>query len=80
MDTNESKIEDQVLPEDVDEGIKLIAFRDYSLAQINYCIETQDNTGAWRWSLEQKRTVNDLKYLQFKKIDSERKMKNEKGN
>ena len=75
MHNIELNIEDLFLPEDVDEGIKLIAFRDYSLAQINYCIETQDNTGAWRWTLEHKRTVNDLEFLQFKKSDSERKMK-----
>ena len=75
MNIKETSIEDEFLPEDVDEGIKLIAFRDYSLAQINYCIETQDNTGAWRWTLEHKRTVNDLEFLQFKKSDSERKMK-----
>jgi len=80
MHINELNIEDQVLPEDVDEATKLMLWRNYCIAQMNYCIETQDNKGTRHWSLDHQRAVNDLKYLQFKKSDSERKMKNEKGN
>ena len=80
MNINESKIEDQVLPEDLEEAITLIMFRDYCIVQMNYCIETQNYKGVRYWSLDHQRAVNNLKYLQFKKIDSERKMKIEKGN
>ena len=71
----ESSIEDQALPEDLEEAITLIMFRDYCIAQMNYCIETQDYKGVRYWTLDHQRAVNDLKHLQFKKIDNERKMK-----
>jgi len=80
MHINETKIEDQVLPEDLEEAIALIMFRDHYLAQMNKCLNTQDNKGVRHWIFEYHQVENDLKYLQFKKIDSERKMKNEKGN
>jgi len=78
MNIVETNIEDEFLSEDVDEGIKLIAFRDYCIAEMNKCLNTQDFKGVRRWLLEHKRTVNDLEFLQFKKTDHERKMKIEK--
>jgi len=80
LNINESNTEEYILPSDVNEAITLIMFRDYCIAQMNYCIETQDYKGVRHWSLDHQRAVNDLKHLQFKKIDSERKMKNEKRN
>ena len=75
MHINESNTEEYILPNDVKEAVTLIMFRDYCIAQMNYCVETQDKKGARHWILEHKRTVNDLEFLQFKKTDSERKMK-----
>jgi len=75
MHINESNTEEYILPNDVKEAVTLIMFRDYCIAQMNYCVETQDKKGTRHWILEHKRTVNDLEFLQFKKTDSERKMK-----
>ena len=80
MHNIELNIEDLVLLEDVDEVYTLASWENYCLAQMNYCIETQDYKGVRHWILEHQRAVNDLKYLQFKKLDSERKMTIEKGN
>ena len=77
MLVNKLNVEDQVLPEDLEEANRLMAWGSYCIAQINYCIETQDNKGTRHWSLDHQRAGNDLKFLQFKKLDSERKMKNE---
>ena len=75
MHINESNTEEYILPNDVKEAVTLIMFRDYCIAQMNYCIETQDYKGVRYWTLDHQRAVNDLKHLQFKKIDNERKMK-----
>ena len=80
MNTNESKIEDEFLPEDLEEAYTLSFWRNYCIAEINKCLNMQDYKGVRYFSLELLRTVNDLEFLQFKKIDNERKMKNEKGN
>ena len=76
----ETSIEDEVLSEDLEEAYTLSSWKNYCIAQMNYCVETQDYKGTRHWTLEHQRSVNDLKYLQFKKIDSERKMKIEKRN
>ena len=80
MNIIETSIEEQVLPTDLEEAYTLASWKNYCLAQMNYCIETQDYKGVRHWILEHQRAVNDLKYLQFKKLDSERKMTIEKGN
>jgi len=72
MHINESNTEEYILPSDVNEAITLIMFRDYCIAQMNYCIERFDGKGMRHWVLEYQRSVNDLKHLQFKKIESER--------
>jgi len=80
MHINELNIEDQVLLEDVDEATTLMLWRNYCILQLDKCLNTQDYKGARHWTLDHQRAVNDLKYLQFKKIEHERKMKIEKGN
>lgn len=80
MSINELSIEDQVLLEDVDEATTLTLWRNHCIAQLDKCLGLQDDKGARHWTLDHQRAVNDLKYLQFKKIDLKRKMKNEKGN
>ena len=75
MNIIETSIEEQVLPTDLEEAYTLASWKNYCLAQMNYCVETQDKKGTRHWILEHKRTVNDLEFLQFKKTDSERKMK-----
>ena len=77
MNINELKIEEEFLTADLEEACTLASWKNYCLAQMNYCVETQDKKGTRHWILEHKRTVNDLEFLQFKKIDSERKIKNE---
>jgi len=74
------KIEDQVLLEDVDEATTLMLWRNYCILQLDKCLNMQDNKSAHHWALDHQRAINDLKFLQFKKIDNERKMKIEKGN
>lgn len=80
MHIDESNIGEHILPNDVDEATTLMLWRDYCIAQMAYCLKLQYNKGARHWTLDHQRSVNDLKYLQFKKIDSERKMKIEKRN
>jgi len=75
MSINESKFEDGFLPADLEEAYTLASWKNYCIAQMNYCIEIQDYKGVRHWILEHKRTVNDLEFLRFKKTDSERKMK-----
>jgi len=75
-----ASIEDEVLPADLKEAYTLSFWRNYCLTQMNKCLNTRDFKGVRHWSLEHQRTVNDLEFLQFKKTDSERKMKIEKGN
>lgn len=74
------EIEDQVLPEDLEEATTLTLWRNHCILQIDRCLNMQDNKGAHHWALDHQRAVNDLKYLQFKKIDLKRKMRNEKRN
>ena len=80
MNIIETSIEDEFLPADLEEAYTLSFWKNYCLAQMDKCLNTQDEKGTRHWSLDHQRAVNDLKYLQFKKSDSERKMKNEKGN
>jgi len=80
MNINESKIEDEFLPEDLEEANTLIFWKNHCIAEMNKCLNTQDYKGVRSWTLNHKRTVNDLEFLQFKKTDHERKMKNEKRN
>ena len=80
MNIVESKIEDEFLPEDLEEAYTLSFWRNYCIAEMNKCLNMQDYKGVRSWTLEHKRTVNDLEFLQFKKTDSERKMTIEKGN
>ena len=80
MNINELNIEDEFLPEDLEEANILIFWRNHCIAEMNKCLDMQDYKGVRHWSLDHQRAVNDLKHLQFKKIDSERKMKNEKRN
>ena len=80
MHINESNILDHILHDDLEEATTLTLWRNYCIAEMNKCLNTQDNKGVRHWTLDYQRAVNDLKFLQFKKIDSERKMKNEKGN
>ena len=80
MNLIESKIEDEFLPADLEEAKTLIFWRYHCVAEMNKCLNKQDYKGARSWTLNHKRTVNDLEFLQFKKIEHERKMKNEKGN
>ena len=75
MHNIELNIEDLVLLEDVDEAYTLSFWKGYCIAQMNYCIETQDKKGTRHWILEHQRAINDLEFLRFKKTDSERKMK-----
>jgi len=80
MNIVETSIEEEVLSEDLEEAYTLLFWKNYCIAQMNYCIERRDNKGVRHWALDHQRAANDLKYLQFKKLDSERKMKNEKRN
>jgi len=80
MQINESNINEQVLPSDADEATTLTLWRNYCILQMDKCLNMQDEKGAHRWALDHQRAINDLKFLQFKKLDSERKMKIEKGN
>jgi len=80
MHNIELNIEDLFLPEDVGEATKLVLWCNYCIVQLGKCLNTQDNKGALHWTLDHQRSVNDLKFLQFKKIELKRKMKNEKGN
>jgi len=80
MNIVETKIEDEFLPEDLEEANTLIFWRNHCITEMNKCLNMQDYKGVRYFSLELLRTVNDLEFLQFKKIDNERKMKNEKGN
>ena len=73
-------IENEVLPEDLEEAYTLSFWRNHCIAEMNKCLNMQDYRGVRYFSLEILRTVNDLEFLQFKKTDSERKMKIEKGN
>jgi len=73
-------IENEVLPEDLEEAYTLSFWRNHCIAEMNKCLNMQDYRGVRYFSLEILRTVNDLEFLQFKKTDHERKMKIEKGN
>ena len=80
MNIIETSIEYQVLPEDLEEANRLMVWGSYCIAQMDYCLNRFNLEGTRYWTSEHQRVVNDLKYLQFKKLDSERKMKIEKGN
>ena len=80
MHINETSIEDEVLPSDLKQATSLVLWRNHCIAEMKKCLNTQDNKGVRHWTLDHQRAVNDLKNLQFKKTDHERKMKNEKGN
>lgn len=77
MHINESNIEEHILHDDLEEATTLMLWRNYCIAQLDKCLGMQDNKGARHWTLDHQRAVNDLKFLQFKKIDHERKMKSE---
>jgi len=72
MHINELSIEDQVLPEDLEEANRLMVWGSYCVTQMDYCLNRFNLEGTKKWTLEHQRSVNDLKHLQFKKIDSER--------
>ena len=74
MHNIELNIEEHILPSDVDEATTLMLWKNYCIAQLDYCLNRQDNKGARHWALDYQRAVNDLKYFQFKKLDSERKI------
>jgi len=74
MNINETSIEDLVLPEDVGEATTLVLWCNYCIVQLNKCLNTQDNKGTRHWSLDHQRAIDDLKFLQFKKIEHERKI------
>jgi len=80
MLVNKLNVEDQVLPEDLEEATTLILRRNYCTEQLKRCLDLQDNKGGWHWAKDIGMISSDLKYLRFKKTDSERKMKIEKGN
>lgn len=75
MHINESNLEEHILSNDVDEATTLMLWRNYCVAQMDKCLGMQDNKGIRHWTLDHQRAVNDLKYLRFKKIDHERKIK-----
>lgn len=75
MHINESNLEEHILPTDLNEATTLMLWRDYCIAQMDHCLNLQDYKGARHWTLDHQRSVNDLKYLQFKKNERERKMK-----
>jgi len=74
MHINESNIEEHILSDDVDEATTLMLWRNYCILQLDKCLGMQDNKGTRHWTLDYQRAVNDLKYLQFKKIEHERKI------
>ena len=80
MHNIELNIKDLVLPEDVGEATTLVLWCNYCIVQLDKCLNTQDNKGVRHWTLDHQRAIDDLKNLQFKKTDHERKMKNEKRN
>jgi len=80
MHINETSIEDEVLPSDLKQATKLMLWRNYCITQLTKSLNMQDNRGTHHWTFDYQMAVDDLKHLQFKKLDSERKMKNEKGN
>lgn len=61
-----------VLPEDLDEANKILIWAEYCHAQMAYCLQTFNLEGIRHWNLEYQRSVNDLNFLRFKKIDKER--------
>jgi len=80
MSIIETSVEDEVLSEDLEKAYTLLFWKGYCIQKMNKCLEMKDEKGAHHWSLDHQRAVNYLKYLQFKKIDSERKIENEKRN
>ena len=74
MHINESNILDHILHDDLEEATTLTLWRDYCIAKMNKCLNMQDNKGTRHWTLDHQRAVNDLKFLQFKKIEHERKI------
>ena len=75
MLVNKLNVEDQVLLEDLDEATTLLLRKDRYLEQLGKCLDLQDNKNGWYWARDIERVNNDLKYLEFKKTDHERKMK-----
>lgn len=61
-----------VLTKDIEEANKIIIWGNYCIAQMDYCFNKLNLLGVRYWNLEYQRSVNDLKYLQFKKMDKER--------
>ena len=78
MHNIELNIEDEFLPGDLEEAYTLTFWQNYCILQLDKCLNMQDNKGVRHWTLDHQRAVNDLKFLQFKKIEHERKMKIEK--
>ena len=72
MNINETSIEDQVLPDDLEEANRLMVWGSYCVTQMDYCLNSFNLEGNLLWTLEHQRSVNNLKHLQFKKFDSER--------
>ena len=80
MLVNKLNVEDQVLSTDLQQAELLTYWADYCLAQLDKCLAEKIEQGVKHWGSQYESTINDLKYLQFKKTDHERKMKIEKGN
>ena len=74
------KLTDHVLIEDKREANRLIVWGSYCVVQMDYCINNFNLEGSRHWNLEYQRSINDLKSFQFKKSNTERKMKIEKRN
>jgi len=74
MHNIELNIKDLVLPEDVGEATTLVLWCNYCIVQLDKCLNTQDNKGVRHWTFEYHQAENDLKHLQFKKIEHERKI------
>lgn len=66
------EIENHVLSVDVKEANELIIWASYCVTQMDYCINNFNLEESRYWNLEYQRVVNDLKALQFKKLNSER--------
>lgn len=65
-------LESNVLLEDLNEAKKVMLWATYCVSQMEYCLKKFNLVGARYWNLEYQRSVNDLKHLQFKKMNKER--------
>ncbi|MGO4890331.1 hypothetical protein ACJ2A9_21495 [Anaerobacillus sp. MEB173] len=66
-------LEDQVLKEDLAMTVTLRNWAKYCAAQLSCAVRLGNFDDVDFWTYEYKRAVNDLKYYQFKKTESERK-------